>query len=269
MKVVEGGNHMKGAFLWFAFAAFTANGAGPAKVIKLSGKYCAASAPEGWTVAAEQPAGAAFGADLKRLDGAAIASYLIVGVPAAMRRDPYYGKWYATPERAVMAQLTQFGTKPVSCGRPTELVPGSGYLSMACQETALRGLVVYRVFGQQDGGYVVLMRTAGTPHASWNRYGKEAATVARSLVCKVPFSPRTIDWVTDMPKPSRAKKAQDEGDSEYSPWLGMENYHDANTGQNYWVSPSHDWVETGPQGPGYYAKLGNEIRKLEPGVSQW
>jgi len=236
--------------------------------MKLNGKYCAASSPQGWTVAAERPAGAAFGADLTRLDGAAIASYLIVGVPAQMRSDPTYRKWYGTPEQAVMAQLTQFGSKSVSCGRPVELAPGSGYMSMACQEQTLRGLVVYKLFNQRDGGYVVLMRMAATPHAAWNRYGKEAVTVARSMVCKVPFSPPTVNWVTDMPKASRAKKEAAEGDSEYSPWLGMENYHDASTGQNYWVSPSHNWDETGPQGPGYYTKIGNEVRKLEPGVSQ-
>jgi hypothetical protein len=57
-------------------------------------------------------------------------------------------------------------------------------------------------------------------------------------------------------------------DSEYSPWLGMEHYHDAKTGQNYWVSPTRDWDETGPQGPGYYTKIGNDTRKLEPGLSQ-
>ena len=69
-------------------------------------------------------------------------------------------------------------------------------------------------------------------------------------------------------KPKKGKKAPEEGDSEYSPWLGMEHYHDATTGENYWVSPSRDWNETGPQGPGYYTRIGNDTKKLEPGLSQ-
>ena len=241
---------------------------GQTRVAKVSGKYCAAAAPEGWTMSTENPAGIAFGADVTRRDGAALAGYLIIGVPSAMRRDPYYQRWYATPEQAIMGQLSQFGSKPLSCSQPMEVAPGSGYMSMNCQEPALSGLVVYKVFNQEDGGYVVLIRTAATPHAAWSRYGKEAAAVARSLVCKVPFTPRVINWVSDMPAPRKGKRGQDQGDSEYSPWLGMENYHDASTGHNYWVSPSRDWTENGPQGPGYYTKIGNEIRKLEPGVSQ-
>jgi hypothetical protein len=71
------------------------------------------------------------------------------------------------------------------------------------------------------------------------------------------------DWVG-----SSRVALHDEAFPEYSPWLGMEHYHDATTGENYWVSPSRDWNETGPQGPGYYTKVGNGIRKLESGLSQ-
>jgi hypothetical protein len=63
-------------------------------------------------------------------------------------------------------------------------------------------------------------------------------------VCRVPFAPRVVNWVSDMPQPRKGKKPA--GDSEYSPWLGLENYHDPSTGQNYWVSPSTDWDPVGP-----------------------
>src|SRR5262249_31902818 len=58
-----------------AVEALAQTSLGQTRVTKLSGKYCAAAAPEGWTVTAENPAGTAFGADLTRRDGAAIASY--------------------------------------------------------------------------------------------------------------------------------------------------------------------------------------------------
>ena len=257
---------MKRALLCITFIAYATTSLAEVHVQTIRGRYCTAAAPQGWTVAAENPTGSAFGADLTRSDGAALASYLIFGVPAQMRSSPVYQQWYVTPERAVLAQLTQFGAKPMSCNRPAELLLGSGYMGMACQSPALKGLVAYKVFGAGDGGYVVLMRTAGGPHATWNRYGAEATAVARSLQCQVPLLPSRAK--SEMPSPTKkGKKAAKEGDSEYSPWLGMEHYHDATTGENYWVSPSSDWNETGPQGPGYYTRIGNDTRKLEPGLS--
>jgi hypothetical protein len=254
---------MKRAFLCAIFLACATTSLGQIRVQKIRGRFCAASGPEGWAVAAENPAGTAFGADLTRRDVAAMASYLIFGVPRDMRTSAYYQQWYVTPDRAVMAQLTQFGSKTMNCNRPSELVAGSGYMGMACQSPALKGVVAYKVFDTGDGGYIVAMRSAGAPPAVWDRYGAEATAVARSLECQVPLLPSRAS--SDLPS---APKKKEEADSEYSPWLGMENYHDPNTGQNYWVSPSRDWNEIGPQGPGYYMKNGNDIRKLESGLSQ-
>jgi hypothetical protein len=256
---------MKRALLCITFIAYATTSLAEVHVQIIRGRFCTAAAPQGWTVAAENPTGSAFGADLTRSDGAALASYLIFGVPAQMRSSPVYQQWYVTPERAVLAQLTQFGAKPMSCNRPAELLAGSGYMGMACQSPALKGLVAYKVFGAGDGGYVVLMRTAGAPHATWNRYGTEATAVARSVQCQVPLLPSRTG--SDMPSPPKKGKKKSE-DSEYSPWLGTEPYHDATTGENYSVSPSRDWNETGSQGPGYYTRIGNDTRKLEPGLSQ-
>ena len=144
-------------------------------------------------MAAENPTGSAFGADLTRSGGAAVASYLIFGVPAQLPSSPYYQQWYVTPERAVIAHLTQFGSKPMSCDRPAELFAGSGYMGMACQSEALKGLVAYKVFGMADSGYVVLVRTAGSLHAMWSRDGVEATAVARSVQCQVPFAAEPVE----------------------------------------------------------------------------
>ena len=73
---------------------------------------------------------------------------------------------------------------------------------------------------------------AGSPQAMWNRYGVEATAVARSVQCQVPLLPSQSK--SDMPSPpKKGKKGREEGDSEYSPWLGMEHYHDRTTGENY------------------------------------
>ena len=105
---------MKRAFLCITFIACATTSPAQVHVQTIRGRFCTAAAPAGWTVAAENPTGSAFGADLTRPGGAAVASYLIFGVPAQMRSSPYYQQWYVTPERAVMAHLTQFGSKPMS-----------------------------------------------------------------------------------------------------------------------------------------------------------
>ena len=129
---------MKRAFLSVTFMAYATTSLAQVHVQTIRGRFCTAAAPAGWTVTAENPTGSAFGADLTRSGGAAVASYLIFGVPAQMRSSPYYQQWYVTPERAVMAHLTQFGSKPMNCDRPAELLAGSGYMGMACQSQALK-----------------------------------------------------------------------------------------------------------------------------------
>jgi hypothetical protein len=247
-----------------AFCACGALAATPVQVV--NGRFCTASATPGWSVAAENPARSAFGADFARADGAAIASYLIMGVAPEMRTSPTYQAWYATPEHAVIAQITQFGARPMTCSEPRAIVPGSGYFGFECESPALAGTAAYKAVDTGDGGYVLIMRTAGGPPSAWNQVRTEATAVARSVQCQVPLLPARTS--PDMPSGAGRKPArEDDGDSGYSPWLGMENYHDEATGQNYWVSPSADWNETGPRGPGYYISVGNDVRKLESGLS--
>src|SRR5262245_58754603 len=137
---------MKRALLYSVSVVCVTEALGQVHVQKVRGRFCVAAEPEGWTVADENPSGTAFVDDLTRSDGAAVASYLIFGVPLQMRSSNNYQQWYATPERAVMSQLTQFGSKPMKCNRPVELVTGSGYMGMACQSPALKGVVAYKVF---------------------------------------------------------------------------------------------------------------------------
>src|SRR5688572_3629650 len=168
---------MKRAFLCAVLVAYATRSLGEVQVQAVRWKSCEAAAPEGWTVSAETPLGTAFGADLKRLDGTATVTYLVFGVPPAVRPSAYYQQWYAKPERAVIGQLTQFGANPANCNAPAELMAGSGYMEMSCESPAFKKVVAYRVFGRVENGYAVLMRTAGAPTNCWNRIGEEATAV--------------------------------------------------------------------------------------------
>jgi hypothetical protein len=54
-------------------------------------------------------------------------------------------------------------------------------------------------------------------------------------------------------------------ESTYNQQLGTEYAHDPVTGENFLMSHAGDYMQNGPQGPGYYRQVGNDYRKLEPG----
>jgi hypothetical protein len=240
-----------------ALAAMAASGAS-AQV--LQGQYCRVAAPPGWTITGEMPTRTSFGADLRRVDGAAIASYFLVGVSAEMRNSPWYGRFYATPEQGVMATLTKMGAEPVQCGAPSAISPNMRV--MQCRTPILTGDVAYQVQPMPGGGYLLAIRTAGAPHSQWPRYRAEASAVAASLRCNVPFLPSPPD-----PQVAGAGGKGGRGDAKsgYNPRTGIEEYCDEKTGQNHDVDPSRHWDPIGPQGPGPYVQYGNERRKLTPG----
>ena len=229
----------------------------------LRGRYCSVAAPHGWAITGETATRSSFGADFNRADGGAGASYFVVGVSADMRRSAWYGRYYATPEQAVLATLSKMGADPVQCSAPVAV--SSTMRQMQCRTASLAGLVAYQVSSLADGGYVLTIRSAATPHGQWQRFGSEATAVATTLRCNVPFLPSPPAEASSGNGGSKGAKGK--GDSQYSRWLGREHYHDPKTGENYWVEPGRDWVQTGPEGPGYYARSGNELRKLEPGRS--
>lgn len=233
----------------------------PVQVVR--GQMCQALVPAaGYAFTGENPAGAAFGADLVRHDRAVAASYMIVGADAAMRSSTYYGRYYATPHQAALAMLSSFGKVALQCAAPVTI--GPNLQLMQCRTPQYVGVAIYQTFSMPANGYVVVIRSAGTLPALWAREGEIAASIARSIRCNVPLRPSTADWTSSSSGSGKSRRPR-EGDSEYSRWLGREHYHNPRTGENFWVSPSSDWRDTGPQGPGYYIRRGNDTIRLEPG----
>ena len=247
-----------------AVAAFGVAAQGPMKVQSRSGKHCKALAPPDWSFTGENPAGSAFGADMQRSDGQALASYFIVGVSGDMRTSPTYGRWYATPQAAAMATLTQMGRLPVQCGQPGS--PIQGLSLMRCQTPQFVGVALYQVFPMAGNGFVLVMRTAGATPSVWQRDAELASAVSRSIRCSVPLKPTSFDYTSGPPN-STKRRGESGGKSDYSRWSGMENAHDPATGQNYWAEAGKDWRENGPKGPGYYVNIGGEERLLTLGRS--
>ena len=252
-------------FIIFGLTALGVAAQTPLKVQTRSSRHCSALAPQDWSFTGDNPAGSAFGADMQRADGKAVASYFIVGVAGEMRTSPTYSRWYATPQQAAMATLTQMGTVAVQCGAPS--APAPGLALMQCRTPQYVGLALYQAFPMAGNGFVLVMRTAGAVPSLWQRESALASAVSRSIRCNVPLKPSSFDYTTGLSRSGKSRRGKEEGGSEYSRWLGMEHVHDAATGQNYWAESGRDWRDNGPRGPGYYANVNGEDRLLTPGRS--
>jgi hypothetical protein len=233
----------------------------PQPVWAIRGQYCAGFAPEGYFIAGENPQGTSFGADVHRRDGRGGASYAVFG-GGPMTSLPAL----ATPESAVATIVSNMGQTPTRFGNAQPVEPG--VMAVPFQQPVANGVALYRVLPVPGGFIIVLREAMGAPDL-WARSAAELTAVARSLRCNVPTVPTAADPpARNLPRSSHRSSSGDEGNSQYNPWLGREYYHDRRTGQNFWVSPSQDWSETGPEGAGYYIHNGNDTTKLDSGYSQ-
>jgi hypothetical protein len=234
----------------------------PVSVQPFRGQYCASVGPPGWAVIAENPQRSSFGADLASGDGQAYAGYSIF--PAGSIAPP----GFETPSRAVAASLTSFGTIPVRFGSQRQLGPNVFLLEYLSATN--HGVAFYQVIPAGGDGYMIVMRTAGTGTGAgmWEKKVAEAMAVARSLRCQVPNVPPGPDPPQLNTKSDSGSNNGGEADTLYNTWLEMEYYHNPQNGENYWVSPSENYSQYGPDGPGYYATYGNSLIKLDPGYAQ-
>jgi hypothetical protein len=230
----------------------------PEPVVPFHGPYCASMGPRGWAVTSENPQSFAFGADFLSSDGKAGAGFSVFPSGAM---NPTPGS--SSADAAVAATLSSMGMRKITFGTKHQLAQNIYPVSFRLPES--EGIAYYQVI-PVPGGAMVTRRTATTLTGLWAARGAEAGGVARSLHCNVPSIPNRSDPPSLNAKPKRG--AEGDGDSEYNVWLEKEYYHNPQTGQNYWVSPSSDWEQNGPEGPGYYSRNGNDVIKLQQGYSQ-
>lgn len=270
VRVVLGVILMAGALAPWAMAQAKAAGRGsaptvaPVPVQMFRGRYCAAFGPRGWAVVAEDAERVAFGADFLSGDGMAAAGY---AVGAAGRLSGLPG--YQTPDSAVAMNLTMRGQMPFTAVRKAQVGPNTFVVEYTNRQS--HGMALYRVFPAGPGSWMVVLRTASTGLANWQTRGAEAVAVARGLRCQVPNVPPEPAPPATRAEAKRQSGGTEEGgeaDTLYNQWLDKEYYHNPRTGENFWVSPSHDWLQNGPEGPGYYAQHANEVIKLDPGYAQ-
>jgi hypothetical protein len=236
----------------------------PIQVKPFRGKYCASVGPPGWAVISENAQRVAFGADFSNGNGTAYVGYGVFGGGSLAAGVP----GYETPDSAVTRNLSNMGSTPTRFGNRQQL--GPNVFLMEYQSATNHGVAYWQVIPAGNRGFMIVLRTAGTGAAAglWQRKGPEAMAVARSMRCQVPNVPASPDPPSLNAKSKSGGGKGGEDDTLYNRWLDKEYYHNSQTGENYWVSPSQDWVQNGPEGPGYYAQHGNGTVKLDPGYSR-
>ncbi|MBN2774994.1 MAG: hypothetical protein JXR31_12130, partial [Prolixibacteraceae bacterium] len=218
---------------------------------------CYAVAPANWEITGTGNNGNAL--DIYSADRKMYAGYMILGVQGSLATG-FYSYMYSTPETFINYTISESGTKNVSYGEPVRDALGYTILPFEI-EGVIQGVVFYRTWAIPGDpyGYVIVSRVAKTMKQIWSSMGANAISVALSI--------RSVVQIQTNSNYSSGSNEDTEVESGYNMQLGMEYVHDPDTGENYWVSPSTDYNETGRDGPGYYKQVGNDIKKLLPGRS--
>ncbi len=219
--------------------------------------HCRALAPRDWLIQGD-PQGR--GVDLGTLDRAMYAGWSIPPVGLGLNIP---GTW-GDPETATINLIAGVilpnlgdtgGARYTSSPQPF-----LGYFMLRLWEsTKYTGLVFNKVYPMSQQAYLNSVYTALTLKGLRRTRGYVAAGVALSIRCVVQIAPPA----------SGQGSRQGEGNlcAAYNRQLGVEFAHSPSTGENFMQNPSTDWNQNGPQGPGYYRRVGNTHEKLAAGRS--
>jgi hypothetical protein len=216
--------------------------------------YCRALAPADWAIVnISQNSNAV---DL--FNGAFAASWVVRGVsPTEMM---YYPQQFGSPE-AVLLSLAMLPDDPYPPQFSAPQPLGAGYVAREYETPTRHGVLIYIVYPQPVGGFIVCCRTAYGPKQMWQAYGPVAVAVALTIRCTVQLQ------VSPTSAGGGASGASRE-ESTYNQQLGTEYAHDPVTGENFLMNFGADHRDSGPQGPGFYHEVNGELRKLESGRTE-
>lgn len=243
------------------------NASEPIPLQPLGAGQCRTFAPAGWRVTDANRQGTAF--TVASPDGNMTASYGAVGVNGGAAAG-YYGEQFRTPENLALYTVSVLTNERAQAADPEQ---SFGYYQVLSFATARhRGYVLLYKFAipADPAGYGLILRIAiGSASDSHSVAG--AGSVAAATRCTSTLVPPPAD----MPRPTADSETHDTGKSgdddvtmagTYNAQLGTGWVHDS-TGQNYNVDVTSDYHETGPDGPGFYKRNGNDLIKLTPGLS--
>lgn len=252
---------------------------GALKVTRASVGNCTVLRPETWSLPSVGEGSKSL--DLTNPDKSMYAGY---GIQAVNTSVAAFAKAYPPP----LNDPNLYSSKPELVAKAYAKIiiatlGGDSHLSYTSMNTtagdyALRslassthqGVVFYHRTGFPGDGYnyayALPLYFAFTPSSRWAEDGPFVTRLAASIQCHATFVPRaSAGPESNLPKDKPADA--EEKDAGYNSQLGTEYVHNAETGENYLVSPSENWSENGPNGAGYYVPKGNDYVQLQAGRS--
>ena len=237
-------------------------GSGPTPLVTLASSACKTSAPQGWRIVDQNQDGTVF--TVASPDGSMIASYGGVVMNGGQAAG-LYGPQFRTPQAFVLYAVGVLTNQQAQFAGPAQAV---GYYAALPLATAThRGYaLVYRFPGADPGGYGMIMRIA--IGSADSRSVGIAGAVAAATRCTAVLHPPP-QALYKAPKDDHGTGESGDGATDlagtYNAQLGTGWVHDS-AGNNYNVDVVDDYHETGPDGPGYYKVVGNNVIKLQPGL---
>ncbi|MBZ5530760.1 MAG: DUF1795 domain-containing protein [Acidobacteriia bacterium] len=221
----------------------------------LQGGFCSAVAPAGWKVTGVLPDGKGFSIGNGTFSGAyTIEAFTAVFIQG---RRPY-----CADPRACVQQKVEEASQALGQGPIQQMSQVQQYGEMFVQDfenAYTHTTAMYSVYPMSTGGYVLIFRTARGPKELWPSLGVIAVLASGSIRCQAQYRPTPG---TDLGRRGSASES-----STYNRQLGTEYAHDPETGETFFMRHATDWMENGPDGPGYYRQVGGGYRKLTPGLS--
>ncbi len=230
---------------------------------------CETFAPFGWTTEDANQNGTLF--SLASQDRSMIASY--AGIPVSGRIARGGDGQPGTPPGLFVRQLLQVLTnapvKVIADGRDY-----GGFKVMALESGRYGGYALYHIFPlpKDPAGYGVLMRVAlgnKDSRASLGTAGAVAAATRCTTISMPQRAGKDFDAAANHGTGITAGCAKgrcDDADlaGAFNAELGTGWAHD-DAGHNYAIDVGA-WNDAGPDGPGYYAAIGGDKLKLQPGL---
>jgi hypothetical protein len=225
---------------------------------------CNAFAPVDWTIIGNEQR-IAIGVDLASADQSMTASY---GV-SAVAGGAYYGM--ATPEDYIQTMMRNSGSNGFEFEGDAQNVEGYTlrYWRAQTGDRPVRGFALYHAFNTDDPNtYIITLRMGSTDAARWEQNKNIAYDVAASIRCTKHLFPAQESSARE-PKGSSKDKIEEElSTKRREAMMGFQNVYSPTTGE-HWEASYSDYNATGPDGPGYYRRVGSVggYEKLNEGFS--
>jgi hypothetical protein len=206
------------------------------------------------------------GADLGSPDKTLASSYGIVAVP----RTTFYGAdvyGTASAETFLQTMLQQNGAAGFALDDATQNVEGYTlrYWRATVRGKPVRGFALYQTIEMGDPStYIVAYRIGSAGADKWGQYKNLVYDVAASIRCTKHLFPAQESSVRQPKGSSKDDIEREMSIKRQEATMGFQNVHSPSTGE-HWEASYSDYNATGPDGPGYYRRVGNSYEKLKEG----